>query len=105
MAISVKNTVSKTKIIIGMLMMLGISLITTTLLPFPFSTLLSLIISIFVVAKYWSKSKRTITLLLLAIFGINFAVALIIPFPFSLLPIFAIGYFVIDVWLNRQKKE
>ncbi len=79
--------------------------ITTILLPFPFSTLLYLIISIFVLAKFWSRSKRPITLLLLAILGINFAVAFLMPFPFSLLPSFAIGYFVIDAWLNRKKRN
>jgi hypothetical protein len=88
-----------------MLMMLGISLITTILLPFPFSTLLSFILSIFVLAKYWGRSKRTITSLLLAILGINFAVVFLIPFPFSILPSFTIGYFVIDAWLNRKKRN
>ena len=61
MTINIENKVSKKKIIIGMFMILGISLVVFFLLPFPFNLPVYLIISIIVLAKYWNRSKRTIT--------------------------------------------
>jgi hypothetical protein len=104
MTISIESKVSRKRIIIGMFMVLGINLVTLFLLPFPFNLPVLLIISIIILSKYWTRSKRTITLLLLALMGIDLVIAFLIPFPFVLIPEFIIGYFIIYKWLNSKKK-
>jgi len=104
MTVSIENMISKKKIIAGMFMILGISIVTIFLLPFPFNLPVYLIISIIVLTKYWNRSMRTIALLLLSLVAIDLIIVFLVPFPFARLSEFILGYFIIYKWLNRKKK-
>jgi hypothetical protein len=96
-----RNEISKKRMLAGWLIIMSINLFISFILPFPLSIPAQVIVSIFVLAKYWSLSMRKVILLAITLVGTGWIIALIVPFPFGLIATFIIGFIIIYSWLNR----
>jgi ABC-type nickel/cobalt efflux system permease component RcnA len=102
--------VSKKKIIIGILIVLGISYGISLILPVIVQIPLSIMITIFVLAKYWNRSKRSIALLIgvialliVVLAAVDFGIVFLLPFPFNIPISFIVDFLIIVIWFKRKK--